>query len=258
MTETRSFRGFDLAGKTALVTGGAMGIGAGVATVLAEAGARVVIVDLDADAAHRQAQALRDAGLEADAVRIDLRDEASIVAGCADVVARHGAPWVLVNNAGLQDRELLLEGTAAEWDRMNAINARGPFLMTREIGRAMAQGGQGGRIVNVATAALVGQLVSGLASYCGSKGALLGLSRASALELAPHAVTVNTLLPGGVPTPGSRNAKGPPPEGPGRRSAPLGLCDPRDIGAAVLFFASPAARFVTNQVLTVDAGWSLA
>jgi NAD(P)-dependent dehydrogenase (short-subunit alcohol dehydrogenase family) len=164
---------------------------------------------------------------------------------------------VLVNNAGVQDRELLLESTASEWDRTNAINARGPFLMTREIARAIVAAGGGGRIVNIASAALVGSMVKGLAAYTASKGALLGLSRASAFELADHAVTVNTILPGGVATPGAIAAKGPAAEGPARRRPPLGTCEPRDIGAAVLFFASPAARYVTNQVLTVDGGWSV-
>jgi NAD(P)-dependent dehydrogenase (short-subunit alcohol dehydrogenase family) len=190
-------------------------------------------------------------------VRIDLADEASIVRGCAEIAAAHGAPWALVNNAGLQDRELLLDGTAAEWDRMNAVNGRGPFLMTREVARAMVAAGQGGRIVNIASTALIGSLIRGLAAYAGSKGALLGLSRASALELAEYAITVNTVLPGGVATPGAIGARGPPAEGPARRKPPLGMCEPRDIGAAVLFFVSPAARHVTNQVLAVDAGWSV-
>jgi NAD(P)-dependent dehydrogenase (short-subunit alcohol dehydrogenase family) len=163
----------------------------------------------------------------------------------------------LVNNAGLQDRQLLLEGTSAEWDRMNVVNARGPFLMTREIARAMAATGRGGRIVNIASTALIGSLIKGLASYAGSKGALLALSRASALELIEYAITVNTLLPGGVATPGAIGAQGPAAEGPGRRRPPLGVCEPRDMGAAVLFFVSPAARFVTNQVLAVDGGWSV-
>jgi NAD(P)-dependent dehydrogenase (short-subunit alcohol dehydrogenase family) len=248
---------FDLSGQVAIVTGGASGIGAGITAVLAEAGATVVIADRDDTAAKREAAALIEAGHRVGSVHIDLADEASIVRGCADVVSTYGAPWVLVNNAGLQDRQLLLEGTAAEWDRMNAVNGRGPFLMTREIARAMVAAGRGGRIVNIASAALIGSLIKGLAAYAGSKGALLALSRASALELAEYAITVNTILPGGVATPGAIGAKGPPAEGPARRRPPLGMCEPRDMGAAVLFFASPAARSVTNQVLTVDGGWSV-
>ena len=253
----RANASFDLSGKVALVTGGANGIGAGIAAVLAEAGATVVIADIDETSARQQAAALSESGHRAAAVRLDLADEDSIVRACAEVVAAYGAPWVLVNNAGLQDRELLLEGTAAEWDRMNRINGRGPFLMTREIARAMVAARQGGRIVNIASAALEGSIIKGLVAYTGSKGALLGLSRASAFELVEHAITVNTVLPGGVATPGAIGAKGPAAEGPARRPPPLGRCEPRDIGAAVLFFAAPAARYVTNQVIAVDAGFSV-
>jgi len=248
---------FSLTDKVALVTGGANGIGAGIATALAEADATVVIADIDRDKAAERVKTLTEAGHSASTVQIDLADEDSIVRGCADVVSRHGAPWVLVNNAGLQDRQLLLEGTAAEWDRMNRVNGRGPFLMTREIARAMVANRQGGRIINIGSAALVGSIVKGLASYVGSKGALLALSRASALELVDFGITVNTVLPGGVATPGAIAAKGPAPEGPARRRPPLGMCEPGDIGAAVLFFATPAARYVTNQVLAVDGGFSV-
>ena len=249
---------FRFDGRVVIVTGGASGIGVGIAEVLAEAGATVVIADRQVEAARQVAARLTAAGHGADSVALDLVDEDSVVRACADVVARHGTPWALVNNAGIQDRELLLEGTAAEWDRMNAVNGRGAFLMTREVARAMVAKGDGGSIVNVATAGLVGSIVKGLVSYVGSKGAMLGLSHASAFELSEYRITVNTVLPGGVGTPGAINAKGPPPEGPARRPLPLGkLCDPRDIGAAVAFFASPGARMVTNQVISVDGGFSV-
>jgi len=248
---------FSLAGKVAFVTGAASGIGVGIVQVLAEAGATVVLIDRDEAGAKSQAAKLVKAGHKADAIKMDMASEASVVAGCADAIARHGAPWILVNNAGVHDRELILDATAAEWDRVHAINARGPFFMTRECARAMVGAGQGGRIINVASASLIGSLVKGHASYAASKGAMRELSRATALDLLEHKITVNTVLPGGVVTPGAINAKGPRPEGPAHRPPPLGLSEPRDIAAAVYFFATPAAHRVTNQTLAVDAGWSL-
>jgi NAD(P)-dependent dehydrogenase (short-subunit alcohol dehydrogenase family) len=248
---------FDLHGRLALVTGAGNGIGAGIAGVLAQAGATVVVADRDGDAAARTVDALRGDGHTAHAVAVDLADEASIVAACAAVIAAHGTPWLLVNNAGLQDRELLLDVSAAEWDRMMAVNARAPLLMTREIGRAMVAGGHGGRIVNIASNSALTPAVLGLASYASSKGALLSLSLTSAFELVEHGITVNSVLPGGVATPGAIGARGPATAGPARRKPPLGMCEPHDIGAAVLFFASPAARYVTSQMLAVDAGASL-
>ena len=250
---------FGLTGKVAIVTGAAQGIGAGIAEVLAEAGATVVIADINADQAQACAAKLRDVGHSASAVRIDMASEDSIVAAVAEITAQFGAPWVLVNNAGLQDREFLLDSTAAHWDRMQAVNARGPLLMTREVARAMVAAGNGGRIINVASCSLIGQLIHGLTAYVSSKGTIRALSGASAFELAEHRITVNTLLPGGVITPGAISSTGPMKEGgPALRMPALGgMCEPRDMGAAVLFYASPAARYVTNQVLAVDAGWSL-
>lgn len=249
--------GFSLAGRVALVTGGAGGIGGGIAEMLAGAGALVVIADIDEGRAAQAAEALRAAGCQAGHVQLNVADEDSVVRGCAEVVQNYGVPWALVNNAGLQDRQLLLDGTVAEWERVMGVNARGPFLMSREIARAMVAGKLGGRIVNIASMALQGALTQGHAIYASSKAALLGLTRASALELVGHGITVNTVLPGGVATPGAIGAKGPAPEGPGHRMPPLGLCTPRDIGAAVLFLATPAAKMITNQTLAVDGGWSV-
>lgn len=248
---------YGFGGEVVIVTGAALGIGAGIAEVLAQAGATVVIADISGDKAQAAAEALRGAGHRADAVVMDVGDESSIVRGHAEIVGRHGAPWGLVNNAGIQDRQLLLDGTAEEWNRVHAVNTRGVFLLTREAARAMVAAGNGGRIVNVASAALIGSLTRGHAIYASSKAALIGLMRAAALELVEHRITVNTILPGGVATPGAIGARGPAPEGPACRRPPLGLCEPRDIGAAVLFLASPMARAITNQAFAIDGGWSL-
>jgi len=249
---------FDLTGRVALVTGGASGIGAGICEVLTEAGATVVIGDRDEDAARAR---VLD-GSAADWIALDLTDENAIVAASAALIERHGAPWLLVNNAGLQHREMLLDGTLAHWERIQQVNARGPFLMMREVARAMIAGGpsgaQGrGRIVNCASSGLVGQFVAGLSAYMASKAGLAGLSTMGAFELAEHGITVNTVLPGGVGTPGAIGAEGPPPTGPGNRPPPLGRCTPRDIASAVLYFASPAARLVTTQTPAVDGGFSV-
>lgn len=249
---------FGLADKVAIVTGAAGGIGLGIATVLAEAGATVVIADRDIDGAEREAAALAAAGLDVSAAGLNLADEQSVVTACSEAVTRVGVPWLLVNNAALQDRQLLLEATAHEWDRIHTVNVRGSFLMTREVARAMVAAGQGGRIVNIGSNSVRGGIVRGLAAYASSKGAINALSLASAFELAEHNITVNTVLPGGVATPGAINATGPQPAGPATRPTPFGLQDAREIGAAVLYFASPAARPVTNQVLAVDGGFSIA
>ncbi|HEX7819707.1 MAG TPA: SDR family oxidoreductase [Sphingobium sp.] len=248
---------FDLSGRMALVTGAAQGIGAAIAEVLAEAGAEVIVADVNEDKAQEQAAILTAAGHRAAHIALDVGDEASIVHACAAVTKQYGAPWLLVNNAALQDRELLINATVDNWDRLLNVNARGPFLMSREIARAMIERGVGGRIVNIASCALIGALTTGHSAYASSKAALVGLTRATALELLHHGITVNTLMPGGVLTPGAINSKGPLPEGPGMRLPPLGLSDARDMGPGVLFFASPAAHRVTNQTLSIDAGWSL-
>ena len=244
-------------GEVVIVTGAARGIGEGIASVLAEAGATVILADMNGERARERADALRNAGHRADHLQLDIADESSIVHAHAQAVARHGAPFGLVNNAGILDRQLLLEGTAQEWDRVNAVNSRGVFLIMREAARAMADAKAGGRIVNIASAALIGSLTYGHTIYAASKAALLGLMRAAAFELAEHRITVNTIMAGGVATPGAIQSKGPAPEGPARRPPPLGMCTARDIGLAVLFLASPLSGAITNQSIAVDGGWSV-
>jgi len=249
---------FSLKGKLALVTGGSAGIGLGIAEVLAGAGAKVVITGRNLPNAEDAAAKLREDGFDVWPRGLDPANEQSVVDACNAVIAAHGTPWILVNNAGKQDGELLLEGSAEHWDETYATNLRGPYLMTREFGRAMAEAGEGGRIVNIGSRVVQGRMMAGLGAYVSSKTGMLGLSMASATELVEHGITVNTLLPGGVLTPGTMAAnhvpvtpdKLPP-------KPPMGMSSPQDIGAAVLFFASPAAHKITNQVVGLDAGFSV-
>jgi NAD(P)-dependent dehydrogenase (short-subunit alcohol dehydrogenase family) len=195
-------------GEVVMVTGAARGIGEGIAGVLAEAGAMVIVADIRGEMADERANALRSAGHLADSVRLDISDEDPIVSAYAAVVAKHGAPWGLVNNAGILDRQMLLEGTAQEWDRVHAVNSKGVFLLMREAARAMTEAKAGGRMINIASAALIGSLTYGHAVYAASKAALVGLMRAAAFELADHKITVNTIMAGGVATPGAIQSKG--------------------------------------------------
>jgi NAD(P)-dependent dehydrogenase (short-subunit alcohol dehydrogenase family) len=245
---------FGLAGRLAVVTGGASGIGAGIVSALAAAGAKVIVADINIDAAEAFASSMPAADIHI--VKMDLADVDNVLSVSEDILKNFGTPWILVNNAGLQDRQAFFESTTGEWDRMAAVNARGPFILSRELSRAMAAAG-GGRIVNIASAALRGSIVKGLVAYTASKGALLAQSSALAFELAEYGITVNTVLPGGVATPGAIAAKGPTPDGPARRPVPLGMCQAEDIAAAVLYFSSPAAQRVTNQVIAVDGGFSI-
>lgn len=247
---------FSLTNKIALVTGGASGIGEGICCALAEMGARVVVADVNFELAEQVAKTIAEQGGHAAPLALDVGDESSVLEAVSWLERTLGTPWALVNNAGVQDRENFLESHTSEWDRMQSVNARGPYMLTREISKLMAAAGEG-RVINIASAALSGGIVKGLVSYAGSKGALLGLSIATAYELAELGITVNTILPGGVPTPGARNAKGPFTGGPATRKPPFGLCQPSDIAAAVCYFASPAAGRVTNQVLAVDGGHSV-
>jgi len=245
---------FGLAGRVALVTGGASGIGEGIARVLAEAGARVVVLDRDEGGAEAVAASL---GRDALARSLDIADEAAVAATITKLAGLLGAPWLLVNCAGVQDRLDLLDGTGPYWDRMFEVNVRGSFFCLREVAKAMIAGGVRGRIVNITSTSASFAVMPGLAAYAASKHGLHGLTMNAALELAEHGITVNAIAPGGVGTPGAMNATGPAPSLRAQQEPPLGRVEPADIGGAVLYFASPIASRTTGQSLAVEAGFHL-
>lgn len=248
---------FGLGGQTAIVTGGASGIGESIAHHLAELGARVVIVDRDAERAATVVQAIRGKGCEADQQIVDLADEAATLNAVSEIVGRWGAASILVNNAGVQDRLPMFEISGEEWDRILRINLRSAFLTLRECAKAMVDARVKGAVVNIASLGVEHPMIVGLAAYSASKAGLKALTRNAAFELAEHGIRVNAVLPGGVATPGSSHGAARKVVGPGTRPAPFGQLMPADIAGAVVYLVSPAAAKVTGQSLAVDSGWLL-
>lgn len=231
-----------------LVTGGASGMGRAIVERMARDGWRVVMADYNGALAERETQALRAAGLEVECRAIDLTDEAAVRA----MVQALPPLTALVNNAGIFDERAFMDVSSADFRRMYEVNLLAVATLTQEAARKMKDGA---RIVNIASRAYLG--AKNHAHYVASKAALVGYTRASAMELASRGIMVNAIGPGLIDTPLLRALS------PERLAAQLALQPtgaagkPEDIANAVVFFASPATCFVTGQVLFVDGGKSL-
>lgn len=251
-----------LAGKAALVTGGASGIGRATALLLAREGAAVGIVDIDREGGESAAREIAAAGGRALFEPADVTRSADCERAVGRVARELGGLHVLFNNAGIIRRSTVVETSEADWDRILEVNVRSIFLLSRLAIPIMARAG-GGSIVNTASNwGLVGG--SRAAAYCASKGAVVLLTRAMAIDHGPQRIRVNCVCPGDTDTPmlrGEARMLGEPEERFLAESAncPLGrLGRPEDVARAVLYLASDASSFVTGAALVVDGGFTAA
>jgi NAD(P)-dependent dehydrogenase (short-subunit alcohol dehydrogenase family) len=259
---------FDLNGRVAIVTGGAKGIGRGIAENLALAGAVVVVADVDEDENVACARAIIDAGGSATAMTCDMADENAINRLVERTIDEHGHLDIVVNNAAIYPMSPIAEMSTALWDEVLAINLRGVFLLTRAAMPQLKQAGAHGRLINISSIDTWKSYV-GMGHYDASKGGIEAFTRSCALELAPHGVTANVIAPGAVKTPGSQTVRGNLARERGDANTdavdaefatriPLGnWANADDIGQATVLLATPAAHYITGQTIYVDGGLKL-
>ena len=244
-----------VAGKTAIVTGAATGIGAATARLLAARGARVVAAGLQPEELRETVVAIEAEGGEALAVDADVSDPGQIEAVAARAQEAFGGTDILVNNAAIYPLGPWYEADAAEWDAVFATNVRGYFLLAKAVRPQMLARG-GGAIVNVASVTFYwGE--AGLVSYVASKGAVIGFTRSLAREAGPEGIRVNAVAPGAFPTAATaihadQDALW---EGVLAAQSIKRRGEVEDVARAIAFFAGEDSRFVTGQTLLVDGGW---
>jgi NAD(P)-dependent dehydrogenase (short-subunit alcohol dehydrogenase family) len=248
---------FSLDGRVAVVTGGSSGIGAGMASALAAAGARTVLVARDAERLGAAAASLRAAGGQAAWVSADLADRGEVARAADQAAAAFGPPDILVNCAGINLRPPLAALSVQDWDVTMAVNLTAPFLLGQRFGPAMAARGWG-RIINV-TSQQASRAFGNSGGYGASKGGLAALTRSQSEAWAASGVCCNSVCPGFVPTRLNAHVARDP-----ERTATMAARtmvgrngEPADFAGVTVFLASRASDYVTGQTLYVDGGFSV-
>jgi NAD(P)-dependent dehydrogenase (short-subunit alcohol dehydrogenase family) len=248
---------FNLRGKTAVITGGGMGLGRAIAEGLAQYGASVALVDLNLEHAQAAAEGIQAAGGTALAISCDVSRQEQVQATVEKTLSEFGKIDILVANAGIGKRSLAEDMSFEEWQQVLDVNLNGVWYFDQEVGKHMIARGEGGSIINMASiAALVG-VTTGNVNYAASKGGITALTRCLAIEWAQHNIRVNAIAPTHFKTPLIAKLMEEKPEvrdyflG----NIPLGrLGEVEEIVGPTVFLASPAASMVTGHVLLVDGG----
>jgi len=252
----------DLSGKVAIVTGGAMGIGQGIAARLHQAGAKVVIADMNGEAANKTVAELNNILPEsAMAVKTDVSQNTEVTNMVAKTVEMFGGVDILVNNAGIYPFEPLSAMTEDDFMKIINVNLLGAFLCTKFVSEQMIKQGHGGKIINITSIDAIHPSMIGLAHYDSSKHGLWGFTKNVALELAEHKIWVNAIAPGGIATPGVT------PSDPVKMEAMKATIEPflkkipmhrmgesDEIGKVALFLASEMSSYMTGSQIVVDGG----
>ncbi|MBP86241.1 MAG: short-chain dehydrogenase [Planctomycetaceae bacterium] len=253
---------FRLDGKRLFITGGSRGLGREMALTIADAGADVVLCGRDEESLNKTADDIRALGRECVPVQADMNDMAACEATCERVVADHGPIDILINNVGGRRENIPTEEMPLEkWRELMDLNLTSVFVCTKIIGGSMIKRGSGGRIINISSinALVAGRMIKGR-HYETAKAAIVQFTRATAVDWAPHKITVNAILPGGFFTePNQRWAKIHPEVVENfRKQVPDGdYGQPEDLGPLAVYLACDASRYMTGAALVIDGGYTL-